>query len=100
MHSLKREEVRKKRLPPLTKGRALGGVSGIFARVLLLVEIENLTNGGGKGGGYKSRAVPIGSASGYFDKLSNNMDIHARCSWGKPPRPHSLPKQILSGQFR
>jgi hypothetical protein len=43
MHSLKREEVRKKRLPPLGKGRALGGVSGIFARVLLLGEIENLT---------------------------------------------------------
>lgn len=43
MHSLKREEVRKKRLPPLGKGRALGGVSGIFATVLLLGEIENLT---------------------------------------------------------
>ena len=24
----------------------------------------------------------------------------ARCSWGFPPRPHSLPKLILPGQFR
>jgi hypothetical protein len=50
----------------------------------------------GKGGAIRPALYSLQSASGYFDKLSNNMDSTLFGSWGKPLKANSFPKLILA----